>query len=344
MSLCVVKEIDMKGICIYCKSPKHANSIRLFLVMLLVVVLNGCTLFKINFTPSLGPLKEKTVSGEGGDKVLLIDIKGVISNKKEVSALGVEINVGLVDRVREILKKAEKDNDVKALILRINTPGGTVTSSDIIYHEIKAFKERKKIKVYAVVMDLAASGGYYVAQAADRIIVHPTSLTGSIGVIAMKMNLSGLLDKVGVDFEVVKSGDHKDFLSPFRALTKDERLIFQETIDNLHQRFVSTIEDNRTQLSRDEIKKLADGRIYTSQQALEAKLIDQIAYMDEAEEFIKKDLGLDAMRLVVYHRSGQYKSNIYSSAPVPPAVNFNLVNLNFIPETPGPNFMYLWMP
>jgi protease-4 len=322
MSLCVVRAIDMKWISLSFALSRKTSMVRLFLLMLLFVVFNGCTLFKINVTPTLGPLKEKTVSGEGGDKVLLIDIKGVISNKKEVSPLGVEMNVGLVDHVRETLKKAEKDDDVKALILRINTPGGTVTSSDIIYHEIKTFKERKK----------------------DRIIVHPTSLTGSIGVIAMKMNLTGLMDKMGVDFEVVKSGDHKDFLSPFRALTKDERLIFQETIDNLHQRFVSTIEDNRTQLSRDEIKKLADGRIYTSQQALDAKLIDQIAYMDEAEEFIKKDLELDAMRLVIYHRSGQYKSNIYSSPPVPPAINFNFVNLNFIPETPGPNFMYLWMP
>lgn len=334
----------MKGFRFCCESPKHASKVRLLLVMLLFVIFNGCTLFNINVAPSLGPLKEKTVSGEGGDKVLLIDIKGVISNKKEVSALGVQMNVGLVDRVRETLKKAEKDEDVKALILRINTPGGTVTSSDIIYHEIKTFKERKKIKVYAVVMDLAASGGYYVAQAADRIIVHPTSLTGSIGVIAMKMNLSGLMDKVGVDFEVVKSGDHKDFLSPFRALSKDERQIFQETIDTLHQRFVSTIADNRKQLNRNELEKLADGRIYTSQQALDAKLIDQIAYMDEAEVFIKKDLGLDAMRLVIYHRAGQYKSNIYSSPPVPPSVNFNFVNLNFIPETTGPNFMYLWMP
>ena len=339
-----MRAIDMKSTGCCCESPKYANKVRLLWVVLLFMVFNGCTLFKINVTPSLGPLKEKTVSGEGGDKVLLIDIQGVISNKKQVSALGVVMNAGLVDRVRETLKKAEKDEDVKALILRINTPGGTVTSSDIIYHEIKTFKERKKIKVYAVVMDLAASGGYYIAQAADQIIVHPTSLTGSIGVIALKMNLSGLMDKVGVDFEVVKSGDHKDFLSPFRALTKDERLIFQETIDNLHQRFVSTIEDNRKQLNRDEIKKLADGRIYTSQQALDAKLIDQIAYMDEAEEFIKKDLKLDAMRLVIYHRTGQYKSNIYSSPPVPPSINFNFVNLSFMPETPGPNFMYLWMP
>ena len=169
-----------------CESVSQGCKSRFLLLILSLLVFSGCTLFKINVTPSLGPLKEKTVSGKGEDKVLLVDIKGMISNKKQVSPLGVETNVGLVDQVRETLKKAESDDDVRALILRINTPGGTVTSSDIIYHEIKAFKERKNVKVYAVVMDLAASGGYYVAQAADRIIVHPTSLTGSIGVIALK--------------------------------------------------------------------------------------------------------------------------------------------------------------
>ena len=316
----------------------------ILLMVFCLMIASGCTLFKINVTPGLGPLKEKTVAGEGDNKVLLVDIKGIISNRKQVSVLGVQQSVGLVDRVREILKKAETDDEIKALILRINTPGGTVTSSDIIYHEIKTFKNRKKIKVYAVVMDLAASGGYYIAQAADRIIVHPTSLTGSIGVIALKADLSGLMEKVGVDFEVVKSGAHKDFMSPFRSLTEDERLIFQNTIDTLHNRFVATIEDNRKQLSREEIVNLADGRIYTSQQALDAKLVDQIAYMDEAENFIKNDLRLSQMRLVTYHRAGQYKSNVYSSASLPTSVNFNFVNLNLIPETPGPNFMYLWMP
>jgi len=309
--------------------------------VLLMTVFSGC--LSINLTPKMGPLKEKTVSGTGGDKVLLVEIKGVISNKKTVSSLGVETQLGMVDRVREILKKAEQDDDVKALMLRIDSPGGTVTASDIIYHEIKLFKQRKNIKVYAVVMDLAASGGYYIAQAADRIFVHPTSLTGSIGVIALKMNIKGLMDKIGVDFEVVKSGDHKDFLSPFRPMTEGEREVFQETIDSMHQRFVSTIEENRKQLSRDEINELADGRIYTSEQALKAKLVDQIAYLDEAEDFIQKDLGLDALRVVMYYRSGQYKNNIYSST-YPPSINFNWINLNFVPDTPELNFMYLWMP
>lgn len=334
----------MNGFRFWDKGSPHGNKARALLIAMSLLIFNGCTLFNINVTPRMAPLKEKTISGAGEDKVLMVDIKGVISNKRTVSALGIETKLGMVDRVREILKKAEKDPKIKALILRINTPGGTVTASDIIYHEIKTFKQRRNVKVYAVVMDIAASGGYYIAQAADRIIVHPTSLTGSIGVIALKMNLKGLMDKIGVDFEVIKSGDKKDFLSPFRPLTEDERKVFQETIDSLHQRFISTIEENRKQLSRDEINGLADGRIYTSQQALKAKLIDQIAYMDEAEAFIRKDLGLDAMSVVIYHRAGQYKSNIYSSPPTPPIINFNLVNLNFIPDTPEPNFMYLWMP
>lgn len=317
---------------------------RVLFVVVLLMIFSGCTLFNIHVVPRMSTLKEKTVSGESGDKVLMVDIQGMISNKKRTSSLGIVTGLGMVDRVREILKKAEKDDDIKGLLLRINTPGGTVTSSDIIYHEIKAFKKRKNIKVYAVVVDLAASGGYYIAQAADRIIVHPTSLTGSIGVIVLKMNLRGLMDKVGVDFEVVKSGDHKDFLSPFRSLTPKERQVLQETIDSLHQRFVAIIEENRKQLSTEEIRKLADGRIYTAQQALDSKLIDQIAYMDEAEDFIRKDLGLEEMRLVVYHRAGQHKTNIYSSAPVPPSVNFNFINLNFMPDTPEPSFMYLWMP
>ena len=321
-----------------------AGALRFLWLMIALSIFSGCTFLNVNIVPPLSPLKEKSISGEGDNKILLVDIQGSISNKKKTSAMGGVISPGMVDQVREILKKAEKDEDIKALLLRINTPGGTVTSSDIIYHEIKTFKEKKKVKVYAMVMDLAASGGYYVAQAADHIIVHPTSLTGSIGVIALKLNLSGLMDKVGVDFEVVKSGDHKDFLSPFRPLTADERIVFQETIDTLHSRFVSVIEANRKEMSREQILQLADGRVYTSGQALKHKLVDQIAYVDEAERFIQKDLGLDSINVVTYYRKGQYKNNFYSSTSVPPAVNLNFLQLNFIPETPEPNFMYLWMP
>lgn len=258
--------------------------------------------------------------------------------------MGAQVDVGMVERVREILEKAAEDKSIKALVLRVNTPGGTVTSSDMIYHEITEFKKKNKLKVYALVMDLAASGGYYIAQSADTIIAHPTSLIGSIGVIVVKVNLAGLMDKVGVSWEVVKSGDKKDFLSPFRPLTDEERKLFQETIDAYHARFLNTISRSRPVLRRDQLEILADGRVFTAEKAKEHKLIDRVGYLDEAREFIKEELGIKEFSLITYHRSGEYKTNIYSGPTGPQNINLFNMNLNLLPDTPEPHFMYLWMP
>ncbi len=312
--------------------------------LLMCLVLTGCSLVKLNFGNSITPLEEKVVSGEGENKVLVLNIEGVISNQKKRSLMGSQVDVGMVERVRETLQKAVEENDIKALILKINSPGGTVTSSDIIYHEIKFFKEKQNLPVYAWVVDLAASGGYYIAQAADTILAHPTSISGSIGVITVKVNLKGLMDKVGVEWEIIKSGDKKDFLSPFRAITQKERQLFQETIDNFYQRFVRIIAENRKKLDHGQVTALADGRIFSSEQALKLHLIDHIAYRDEAEDLIKNDLGVKKIKLVTYQRSGEYKSNVYSSLPSQPVINLVNLNMNILPKNPGPHFFYLWMP
>ncbi|CAI2718228.1 signal peptide peptidase SppA [Nitrospina watsonii] len=313
------------------------------LICMLALGISGCTVFEIHLIPPPSPLKEKVLSGEGRTKVLLLEVSGLISNQKSSSMLSAKEEQGMVARIREALNKAEQDDDVRAILLSINSPGGTVTSSDIIYHEIQSFKEKNNVKVYAQIMDLAASGGYYVAQAADKIVAHPTSITGSIGVITLKLNLKGLMDKVGVDFEVVKSGDKKDFLSPFRALTDEERALFQAAIDDMHDRFVEVITKNRRHLSEAQVRKLADGRVFTANQALEAKLIDHIGYLDDTQGIIKKDLALRDFQLVTYHRAGEYKDNIYSLLEAP---SINMVNFdfNFLPKTPEPQFLYLWIP
>ena len=164
----------------------------------------------INLGPQIDSYEEVVVEeGTGDGKILLIDIDGPISNRPKKTLVGLQSETGMVDRIREMLKKAENDESIKGILLRINSPGGTVTSSDIIYHEIKSFKERNKIKVYVSVIDVAASGGYYVAMAGDSIMVHPTSLVGSIGVLALKLNLEGLMSNVGVEWEVVKSSEKK---------------------------------------------------------------------------------------------------------------------------------------
>ncbi len=316
--------------------------IRIAIVGALMVVFSGCASFNIG--PQIKPMEEKTLMGKGSDKILLLDIQGLISNQDQRTITGFPIKKGLVETVREILMKAEEDDKIKALLIRVNSPGGTVTSSDIIYHEIMSFKEKAKIKVYVSIVDLAASGGYYIAMSGDTLMAHPTSLTGSIGVIAVKVDVSGLMKKIGVDWEVVKSGDKKDFLSPLRALTAEEKILFQNTIDNFHNRFVDVIVKNRPSLDLETVRKLADGRVYNSDQALEAKLIDAIGYLDDTLERIGKDLGLTDPKVITYHRPGEYKSNLYSSVPNSPTINLLNIDLGLNLDKASPHFMYLWMP
>ncbi len=312
------------------------------LIALFMVSFSACATFQVG--PTIAPLKEKTLMGKGPGKVLLLDIEGFIGNMKKRSFTGATIQVGMVERVREALMKAEEDGDIKALLLRINTPGGTVTSSDIIYHEIKMFKKQKNIKVYVSVVDMAASGGYYIAMAGDKVVGHPTSLTGSIGVIAVKVNAGELMQKIGVDWEVVKSAEKKDFLSPLRPLTDEERKLFQFTIDSYHARFTEVIAENRPKLDLEQVKTLADGQVYNAKQALDAGLIDKIGYLDDTVNLIQEELGLSDPKVVTYHRPGEYKSNIYSSIPAPTTINLLNIDLGLNLPTTTPHFMYMWMP
>ena len=315
-----------------------------FLLLMNIIFFGGCSLLNIQVGPQMSALEENIVSGDGNDKLLIIEIEGIISNQDRSTVLGSKIDAGMVERVREVLQKAENDDYIKAILLRINSPGGTVTSSDIIFHELISFKNRTGIKVYAILMDVAASGGYYIALAADKIIAHPTSITGSIGVIAMKVNMEGLMEKIGVEMEIVKSGDKKDFLSPMRPFTEEERRLFQKTIDDYHDRFVRLISENRTKLDYLKSQDLADGRVYNSRQALMNGLIDEIGYMDDAIGFMRRDMGIENFLIVSYHRKGVYKSNIYSS--ISHSQTINLWNFHlFQPGVPtGPMFMYVWAP
>lgn len=317
--------------------------------ILLVVFLSSCAFVNVPLMSSIQPLEEQLIEGEGRYKIVVLDITGKISNKKRSSGFRLKEKVSTVARVKEALQKAEMDDDVVGVIVKINSPGGTVTASDIIYHELLAFKERKGIPVFASLMDIAASGGYYVASASDQIFAHPTTITGSIGVIAVKFNVEGLFSKIGVNEESIKSGDKKDIMSPFRPMRDDEKEIMQTIIAQLHSRFVNVIVDGRDgQLTHQEVEDLADGRIYTAEQALKNGLIDQIGYVDDAIEEMKKDLEIEEAQVVTYYRPGTYKATVYSSTPVdtaPPSV-INLIGINMEGFAPfdGVSFMYLWKP
>jgi protease-4 len=292
-----------------------------------LVLAAGCVTVKVSLFEEPAPLKEKTISGYGGDKILLMDVSGVVLEGPH-RILGFTSGVTSPSRVKEELEKATQDDRVKAVVLKINSPGGTVSAADVILHELKAFKAKKGVPVVVCLQGLAASGGYYVAQAGDTIIAYPTCITGSIGVIAMKFNLQELMNKVGVGEDVVKSGKWKDFWSPFRPATPQEKEMMQHIIDDFYREFVNVVAQGR-KLSLKQALAVADGRIFTASEARDLGLVDQLGYLDDAIELARTKAGLETgAKVVIYHRPGSYKPTIYSLLP----------DLDMV----GPQFLYLW--
>ncbi|HEV2173607.1 MAG TPA: signal peptide peptidase SppA [Nitrospira sp.] len=311
------------------------------LLLISAAVQYGCV--TINLLEPPGPVQEVQLSGSGDGKVLLLDLSGVISSQDKD---GLIPQPNLLATFKEELTKASKDEKIKAVVLRINSPGGTVNASDILYHELKTFKANKKIPVIASMMDVAASGGYYLAMATDAILVHPSTVTGSIGVIMLTVNAKGLLEKVGLEANAITSGPRKDMGSPFRTMTSEEKLIFQGVIDSFYDRFLAVVQEGRPHLSADQIKKLADGRIYSGEQAKAAGLVDEVGYLDEAIDLAKKNAGLTEARIVTYRRHGEYQNNIYSRLLGTSSGLSSLASMDLLSIVRGgsPQFMYLWMP
>ncbi|MCS6897184.1 MAG: signal peptide peptidase SppA [Nitrospira sp.] len=314
---------------------------RVVAAALLVLSLSGCS-FNFTLFPAPGPLKETQISGTGSAKVLLIDISGLISSQEKEGLMPAPSPVA---KIKEQLLKAGQDDNVKAVVLRINTPGGTVTASDIMYHELKSFKASKKVPIVASIMDLGTSGGYYVASAADAVLAHPSSVTGSIGVIMLTINARGLMEKVGLEATAVTSGPRKDMGSPFRVMTPEERAIFQGLIDSFYQRFLSVVQEGRPHLQMDQLKQLADGRVYAGDQAKMVGLVDDIGYLEDAIELAKKKANLTEARVVTYQRPGEYVNNVYSRllAPGPLSAIGDMDLMAFL-RGGTPQFMYLWLP
>lgn len=214
-----------------------------------------------------------TLGGDGTANVALIDVYGTISDTSDSgffsSGEGASAN-----RLIAAIRDAEKDG-VKAILLRINSPGGTAAASQAVYQELMRVRKDGKITIVAAMGDVAASGGYYIAAAADHVTALPATTTGSIGVIMRLQNVSGLMDKLGVTSSTVQSGPHKDILSPFRAPTESERAILQQQVTETYNQFLSDISEGR-KMPLDKLRPLADGRIYTGSQAQQVGLVDSL--------------------------------------------------------------------
>ncbi len=216
-----------------------------------------------------------------GEKVGLIRLEGVILDSKDV-----------IDE----LKNYAKDSSIKAVVIRINSPGGAVAPAQEIYNEIIKLKKEKKI--VASMGSVAASGGYYIACPADKIVANPGTLTGSIGVIMEVPHIEGLMKKIGVETTVIKSGKHKDIASLFRTMSDDERKILQAVLDDVHDQFIRAVSEGRS-MKYENIKELADGRIFTGKKAKELGLVDILGNLDDAVKLAGKLSGIKGEPRVV---------------------------------------------
>lgn len=290
------------------------------------------------------PLEQVVVAEPHGcfcrHKVALIDVSGLIVNASSTSLLGDGENP--VSLFRERLDAAAADPRVKAVVLRINSPGGAVTASDIMHQDLVNFRKSTNKPVVACMMDVAASGGYYLAMGCDRVYAHPTTVTGSIGVIMSLYNASGLLTKLGVCSNPIKSGPNKDLGNPAREMTEEERAILQGMVNAFYDQFVRVVADGR-HLPEERVRALADGRIYNGIQAKELGLVDEVGYLEDAIQTALDLACLPDAKVVAYDRCEGYRGSIYAGMPkIPSQIQVKL-------DVPGVGshgamFMYLWEP
>jgi protease-4 len=326
-------------------------ALRLGWLPVLPLVLLGCgpTSFLITPVPAKQALTEEVVLRESAwavKKIALIDVEGVLQNVRATSLLGMA-GENPVSLFAEKLDKAAQDPNVRAVVLRINSPGGGVTATDLMYDELQHFRQRTHKPVIAALLDVGASGGYYLACGADKIYALPTTVTGSIGVIMIAPEFSGTLQKIGAHVNVIKSGELKDMGSLFREMTDKDRAVLQGLIDGMYGRFLDVVAKSRTALDREHLRQLADGRVFLGHEAKDVGLIDEVGTLRHALAGAKQAGGLANVKIKVveYARPLAYRPNIYARSDPPPG-QVNLVNVQ-LPDwlsNPAAQLMYIWAP
>jgi len=315
--------------------------VKYFYFLPLFLLFSGCISFNVALFSAPGPVEEVQIKpGKTSSKVLILDIDGVITNSSKGGMLtSMESPVSLL---KQRLNKAKQDVNLKAIVLRVNSPGGGVTASDIMYEELRRFREETGIPIVACFMDVVASGGYYISMSADKIVCHPTCITGSIGVIAQLATIGKLLEKVGVEPLAIKSGKHKDMASPFRKQTEEEKKIMQGLVDSMYGRFVDVVAKGRG-IAREKVLKIADGRVYDAAQALELKLVDNIGYLEDAIAVAEQAAGIKHSKVVMYEAPGGHINNIYSSEAKTSESALDKLADGLLPGL-GAGLYYLWIP
>ena len=281
------------------------RALRLFLILIVIVVIIGI----VGSYTDQGGLTERVIEGDkfAEETIAVIPLTGPIFQSPQ------GFPRGAFETFRAGLAKARQDPKISAVVIEIDSPGGGVTASDVLNHELAQFRA-SGIPVVAMLGSTAASGGYYVCAGADWIQAHPTTVTGSIGVIVMSLNYGDLLEMYGVHEVTIKSGEKKDILSPFRRITQEERKLVQELVDGFAGRFMEVVKTGRgTRLNEEWMDRITDGRILNAQDAYKAGLVDGIGYMSDAIAKAKMLGGVGSSYNVVrYQRRPGFLENLMS--------------------------------
>jgi len=329
------------------------------IVLSLAALAGGCGVPSFLVTPvsSSNKLQERVVlPGKSGDKVAIVEVEGMLMNARTGGFLQPTENK--VSLFTQQMRAAAQDKSVKAVVLRVNSPGGTVTASDTMYEIVKDFRRHTKKPVIASTQEVCASGAYYVSCAADQIVAHPTSVVGSIGVLFSTMEFEGALDKLGVRAESIKSGPLKDMGSPFKALGTNERAVMQEMVDEYFHRFVGVVagarpvkEPNPTLPLAADYAGVYSGRVFSGERAVELGLADRTGRLEDAIKLAREMGKAPGAKVVMYTRPYGYSGSIYASSEAgrpgeASAREGNVLRLE-LPQSraflPG-GFYYLWAP
>ncbi len=312
------------------------------LTALLLLCVAGCSLPSLLVTPISDPagLEEHRVRDGSRDKIAVIPIEGLIVNARTGGGVlgGAENDVSLL---QERLDRAATDRRVVAVVLRISSPGGTVTASDTMYELVRRFRQATGKPVVASIQEVGASGGYYVALGADEILAQPTSVLGSIGVLIQTFDASGTLNMVGLKTRTLTSGPLKDLASPLDPLDEGEIEVLQGLVDTYFERFAALVKERRD-VPSDEFAKATDGRVFSGEQAHGLNLVDGLGMLEDAIDRAAVLADSDDPRAVIYTRPFGYRGSIYAAGhDVTPRTESNLpAALQPLPA----GFHYLWRP
>ena len=335
-----------------CGLAASGNDFLMFSLCLLIFAfpLSGCgpAAFQVELVPASQVLQETQIQRDQGlfvrDKIAIIDVDGVMVNRHRRGLLSSGENP--VSLFIEKLDKAAADRSVKAVVLRLDSPGGTVAASDIMYHSLRQFRQKTGKPVVACVLSLGCSGAYYLACGCDAIMAQPSSVTGNIGSVFQTVSVAGTMEKIGIKAVTIKSGELKDIASPLHDLSDDERRVLDGIIRDFSTQFFNVVREGRKQMGEQKLRDVADGRVFTAEQALQQGLIDKIGYLADGIEWAKDAAGVRKAKVVMYHRPLGYVPNAYGAATSSASGMGPLINVE-LPDwltSSGAEFLYLWQP